>query len=458
MKRNKSGFLALVGLAAVAGLFTLCKANGAGAETVAGSPAVAWSEFSHVTEDGKAVLTFTFDRDVAGFSVSFSPAVTAAGEIWKVAGTGVYEMDVDISGVDPNVKTFQVGVKKSGIVFSPAGRNWELTAGPSYTVTFDKNGGDTEADPATATATDPDYTVSLPTTNPTRSGYAFTGWNTEEEGGGDEFTGETTVSESITVWAQWLQLSPSQISGTITTSDAERTKTGIAVQLKSGGDAVGSAVYTDAGGDYTIDEAPAGTYTIEVSLDGWKTALIEEFTVTGTGDDITDKDAELTHKDTYALGETGPAGGLIFYVASAEDKETNSWEWTYLEAAMVDITGAMYGGYGDTVGTTEVGIGTGKSNTETLVTRYSGQNYAANRCAAANYGGFSGWFLPSHEELNLMYLNLKVEGLGNFSSNYYLSSSETNYVYVKLLDFSDGYKEYNTLKNTTELVRAARAF
>jgi uncharacterized repeat protein (TIGR02543 family) len=73
-----------------------------------------------------------------------------------------------------------------------------------YTVTFDKNGGDTEADPKTIDVTEPDTTVSaLPSTEPTRTGYLFKGWFTAS---GATFTTSTTVTDDITVYAQWDQI------------------------------------------------------------------------------------------------------------------------------------------------------------------------------------------------------------------------------------------------------------
>jgi uncharacterized repeat protein (TIGR02543 family) len=74
----------------------------------------------------------------------------------------------------------------------------------TYTVTFHQNRGDTAASPASVSITHPTSTVSLPTTNPTRSGYTFLGWNTLENGNGETFTAATPVSASIVVWAKWL--------------------------------------------------------------------------------------------------------------------------------------------------------------------------------------------------------------------------------------------------------------
>jgi uncharacterized repeat protein (TIGR02543 family) len=77
----------------------------------------------------------------------------------------------------------------------------------SYTVTFDKNGGDTEANPAEKTVASPATGVDALPAPPTRSGYDFEGWNTEAEGDGSDFTASTPVSGNMTVYAQWKIIS-----------------------------------------------------------------------------------------------------------------------------------------------------------------------------------------------------------------------------------------------------------
>ena len=73
----------------------------------------------------------------------------------------------------------------------------------TYIVTFNKNGGDTEANPTTKIAIYGGNVASLPT-EPTRTGNNFTGWNTKADGGGTEFTAATAVTSDITVYAQWV--------------------------------------------------------------------------------------------------------------------------------------------------------------------------------------------------------------------------------------------------------------
>jgi len=72
----------------------------------------------------------------------------------------------------------------------------------SYTVTFDKNDGDTEANPMTKPATHGGNVGTLPEA-PTKTGYTFASWNTQANGSGSEFTAATVVIADITVYAQW---------------------------------------------------------------------------------------------------------------------------------------------------------------------------------------------------------------------------------------------------------------
>ena len=55
-------------------------------------------------------------------------------------------------------------------------------------------------------------TVSLPT-NPTRSGYTFTGWNTQADGKGTAFTSSNVVNSDLTVYAQWQKKSSDSSKG-----------------------------------------------------------------------------------------------------------------------------------------------------------------------------------------------------------------------------------------------------
>ena len=77
------------------------------------------------------------------------------------------------------------------------------------TVTFDKNGGDTDADPANITIKSGSTVGELPG-EPTRANHTFLGWNTKADGSGEAFTAATPVTGNITVYAQWREV-PEQL-------------------------------------------------------------------------------------------------------------------------------------------------------------------------------------------------------------------------------------------------------
>ena len=170
-----------------------------------------------------------------------------------------------------------------------------------------------------------------------------------------------------------------------------------------------------------------------------------------------------TTRDTI-IGDTGPAGGIIFYVAASGFKLSGIGPTAhyYLEAAPVNqgtsLTWVSSGYSTTSLGTGEE-VGAGRMNTYVIL-NVNANAPAAKACADYRGGGKNDWFLPSKDELNEMY-NARTH-LGITSGNYeYWSSSQYNYDYCFAwtqrfvsgysLDFK--YKESNYL-----YVRAVRAF
>jgi hypothetical protein len=127
----------------------------------------------------------------------------------------------------------------------------------------------------------------------------------------------------------------------------------------------------------------------------------------------------------YKIGDTGPAGGLIFY-----DKGNNSGGWRYLEAASAETEKTSFWcteqfPY-DPIKDARA-VGAGKSNTEFVMRaaneRGGGFDWAAEICDSLEINSYDDWFLPSRDELNLMYGNLHRKGLGEFRSDKYWSST-----------------------------------
>jgi uncharacterized repeat protein (TIGR02543 family)/prepilin-type N-terminal cleavage/methylation domain-containing protein len=76
------------------------------------------------------------------------------------------------------------------------------SAFPTFNVTFDKNGGETDAVPASIPVDQGQAAGALPQP-PVKAGYSFVGWNTQPDGNGTEFNAATLVTEDMTVYAKY---------------------------------------------------------------------------------------------------------------------------------------------------------------------------------------------------------------------------------------------------------------
>jgi len=109
---------------------------------------------------------------------------------------------------------------------------------------------------------------------------------------------------------------------------------------------------------------------------------------------------------------------------------------------------------------TNTGRGSGKRSTQIIVDylRETGETgRAAQITQEFRQGGYADWFLPSKDELHLMYENLKQKGLGRFQNGEYWSSSQNHNYNSWLQRFSDGY-QYADSKTYARYVRAIRQF
>lgn len=210
----------------------------------------------------------------------------------------------------------------------------------------------------------------------------------------------------------------------------------------------------------------------------WRTVITEVEILSKDGKHSAGKEVNSIE---YKVGDTGPAGGIIFY-----DKGNDSGGWQYLEAAPDDYTkivvngedqrrivGFEWGEYekdiaGDDATTAPElkKIGTGKENTKAIVEQLGeSTDYAAGICFQYELNGYDDWYLPSRDELDLMYKNLHLKGLGNFSdtgSEYmekaYWSSTETDAGSAWSQQFFDGKQNSYYGKPFTFRVRPIRAF
>lgn len=143
------------------------------------------------------------------------------------------------------------------------------------------------------------------------------------------------------------------------------------------------------------------------------------------------------------------AGWIIFYideteehglVCTPEDQDLVVWECT-----------------GQFILGIKTELGTGFNNTIAIVNNCSNSNdIAAGLCYNLVFNQYDDWYLPSRDELNLIYTNVYKNGLGNFQYNSYRSSSDYDGNSTWTQQFPNG-TQYNLWK-TSKVGRAIRKF
>ena len=109
-------------------------------------------------------------------------------------------------------------------------------------------------------------------------------------------------------------------------------------------------------------------------------------------------------------------------------------------------------------------VGTGRQNTRDMLAACADRGGAADLCAALTVNGVGGWFLPSRDELALVYRNLKAAGLGGFPAGgaadnvSYWASSQLTADMAAHIDFADLGRQHFDDKDFPRRVRAIRAF
>ena len=237
--------------------------------------------------------------------------------------------------------------------------------------------------------------------------------------------------------------------------------------------------------------ARATTYTATITLtakSGFTLTGVaaDFFTVAGTTSDTNTANsgvitAVFPATTAFIVGDTGPGGGKIFYVATTPFAcgPTRATTCTYLEAApsgwntgsdptrtWAQSTPVNYQKTAvsspDTA--TATAIGWGYRNTRAIVSQGNTNTATSAAALADSYtvtvSGvvYDDWYLPSKDELNQLYLRKAT--VGGFVDSFYWSSSETsNASYVWYQDFTnDNNLQYSATKGRPYYVRPVRAF
>lgn len=191
------------------------------------------------------------------------------------------------------------------------------------------------------------------------------------------------------------------------------------------------------------------------------------FTIGSVWVDTTDKEAYILVDNSagaavwkrvsnnYAIGDTGPAGGFVFYIT---DNGLHG-----LEVAPTILSAVNWGCSGtDLTGANGTAVGTGAQNTIDILAGCTESGIAAELASAYSISGESGWHLPSGDELSLLYFGKDYLGknyVGGFPDQDFWSSSELdgNIANALCQNISTGATG-NCLKTGSRRVLPIRAF
>lgn len=164
---------------------------------------------------------------------------------------------------------------------------------------------------------------------------------------------------------------------------------------------------------------------------------------------------------THYIGEEY-GGGVIFHLW----KDNAGVE----HGLIVALTDQSRSQAWSNVTSTEIGASAqsswnGLSNSNAIVGQIGHISSAAKLCLDLVSGGQSDWYLPSIQELNMLWNNYytvarvlsQISGAAQLSNNYYWSSSEYDNNHAWYFNFFNGLTNYFN-KNSPYYVRAVRAF
>lgn len=148
-------------------------------------------------------------------------------------------------------------------------------------------------------------------------------------------------------------------------------------------------------------------------------------------------------------------GGIIFYldatgehglIAATGDQSSSAswWNGSFL-SSLLTATGAT--------STTD-----GSANTSAIIqTQGNDGSYSAKLCRDYSGGGFKDWFLPSKDQLNILYSQKIL--VGGFSNQIYWSSTEYDRGNAWVQYFLDGEQHLDNTSDAANVhTRAIRAF
>jgi len=181
------------------------------------------------------------------------------------------------------------------------------------------------------------------------------------------------------------------------------------------------------------------------------------------------KEPEPKPEQVYRIGDEGPGGGIVFYVSeegfNVYDGKGGEVTCHYLEMSKDTLGVSKWIPEYSDIDATEIGLGYGKANAYKILNTKTSKELTEDNCAAYRCSKYStpstkagDWWLPSKDELDLIYQSQKDIVLESCKNKWHWSSSECDFNLAWLQNFDSG-KNYIDYKDLTKFsVRAVRAF
>jgi uncharacterized repeat protein (TIGR02543 family) len=316
----------------------------------------------------------------------------------------------------------------------------------TYNITYGLNGGiNNSGNPATYTI----ETATIDLLEPTRPGYNFTGWSPSSSIPSGS-TGDRTFT------ASWIIRNPvvtykgnGNTGGSVPDPCSYATNTLVIVSANSGNlvriPAVGTAEAYKFGGWNTQPDGKGTTYAAGTGT----------FTLTG--------DTTLYAKwIPFAVGDTGPGGGIVFY-----DKG-----FYYAGSRYIEIAPAGWSGGEDPSSIwstvtyylvqTCADVGKARYNSDLILSQNGGAECAASVARSYHGGGLNDWGLPTYGDMYFFCASGLKESVGGIGGIYWCSTEYSGY-YVYRWDMDAGIHitpmvDLQGMKYNSYKVRPVRSF